>query len=275
MYKEENPLKKFAFLGVYKEVEARDEFTDKLKQLASIAEEEVWYYDSPNAKNEYQREYAVLYQYIHHTFGRAQDEGKILIDNDRALMNTGLLTLNGEEIYMLFTHNRNYGYRSDAQKWYFDSFCKESSRRIPEKLRSELPDYVNYFAENPQDMYFNTALKIEINMDHILNDHFERLPEAVKSLPLDVLRALFSSAETILKKRITRNNRLVVPQYYNKKIAYLAPLMIANEVIPLAIEKNDGTYRVNTVFTQDIAYCNARLLTKPESNWLINERKKR
>ncbi len=52
---------------------------------------------------------------------------------------------------------------------------------------------------------------------------------------------------------------------------YLAPLMIGKEVVPVAIERNDDTYRINTILTPGMAYCNARLVMKPESNWLKNK----
>ncbi len=40
--------------------------------------------------------------------------------------------------------------------------------------------------------------------------------------------------------------------------------------LAIAIEKNEnGTYRANTIFDLDTAYKKARLVTKPESNWLI------
>lgn len=260
-----SPLIKFAYLG------GPEPFAKKLLQLSRIAEKENWYYDSPNARSEAQKELSVLFQYVHHTFSRAQDENKVLEKDNCAMMNTGLFTPNGEEIYALFTPNRFFdGESSDKQKWFLDSFLKESSMRIPESVRSTLPDYVDYFGSNPQDMYFDPKLKIIINRDHIIDDNFDRLPPTIQAFPIEVTRMLFDSAERTMKKRISRNNWLVIPQYFNKKIAYLAPLIVANEIIPLAIEKNDNTYRVNTILTKGMAYCNARLLMRPESNWLIN-----
>jgi len=144
MPEEVSPLIKFAYLG------GGDGFVAKLSRLSQIAEPENWYYNSPNAKNDDQRQNGVLFQYIHHTFARAQDEGKILEENNCALMNTGLFTPNGEEIFAYFTPNRLYGIRPDSERWYLDSFLKESSHRIPENARSNMPEYVDYFADKPQ-----------------------------------------------------------------------------------------------------------------------------
>ena len=105
----------------------------------------------------------------------------------------------------------------------------------------------------------------------MLIENRERLPEGAQLFSDEILLQIIGSAEQQMKKRILRNNRLVVPQYYNKKIMYLAPLMIGKEVVPVAIERNDDTYRINTILTPGMAYCNARLVMKPESNWLKNK----
>ena len=62
---------------------------------------------------------------------------------------------------------------------------------------------------------------------------------------------------------------------YLGKIMFLLPVYIhINDektiTLAIAIEKNEnGTYRANTIFDLDTAYKKARLVTKPESNWLI------
>lgn len=253
-----SPLKEFAFLG-------GAAFLDKLIYLSKIAEKENWYYDSPSAQTEQQKKYGVLFQYIHHTFSRAADEGKVLETDKYAVFNTGLLTLNGEEIYALFHLNRY-----ETPKWFLDSFYPVSSRYIPSELVDRLPAYVDYFSNRPEDAYFDTMKSIRIYVDHVM-ERFDRFPPIIQAIPRDVLIMLINSAEITMKKKILRNNRLVVPQYYNKQIAYLAPLNLAGQLIPLAIEKEESTYRVNTVLTPGMAYCNARLIMKPESNWLTNE----
>ena len=55
---------------------------------------------------------------------------------------------------------------------------------------------------------------------------------------------------------------------------YLVPLKIpigedTYETMALAVEKINNQYRANTIFTKEIAYEKARLLMKPESNWLL------
>ena len=45
-------------------------------------------------------------------------------------------------------------------------------------------------------------------------------------------------------------------------------------LMSVAVEEINGRYRVNTIFTLEMAYKNARLLMKPEADWLIMATKK-
>ncbi|EFP3893907.1 DUF3825 domain-containing protein, partial [Listeria monocytogenes] len=138
-------------------------------------------------------------------------------------------------------------------------------------MRGSLPEHIDYFASNPQDMYFNTKLNVLYNMEHIVEENFTRLPEGIQQLDKSIIITILNSSTEQMKKRILRNNRLVVPQYYNKRIMYLAPLRFGKDTLPLAIEKHIDSYRINTILTPGMAYCNARLIMKPESNWLNNK----
>lgn len=252
------PLKSFAALG---------NFDNKLVFLAEqLAEKEDWYYDNPNSIDK-QKKYGVLFQYIHHTFSKSFDENKLLIVDDYCIMNTGLLTTNSEEIFMLFSKNN----RSNEQPWFFDSFYRSSDHKIPENMRGTLPSHIDYFEESPGEMYFDTKLTILYNMDHIVKDNYDRLPMSLQQLEHDLIVTILNASTEQMKHRILRNNRLVIPQYYNKKIMYLAPLKFGNDTLPLAIEKHQNSYRINTILTPGMAYCNARLIMKPESNWLNNK----
>lgn len=261
---EHPPLRSYAFIGT------RKEFIYKLKYLAAQAEEESWKYSNPN-NNENDKEYeniGVLYQYIMHTFSRVQEENKILETKTHSICNTGLMTKNGEELFMLFEKNKN-----QSPEWYFKSFFRESAHEIPTEMRDKLPSHVNYFENRYEEAYFNTDYKIIGSMDHIINDNINRLPSLLKNVPKDFIITLLNGGLEVMKKRIARNNRLVLPQYYNKRIMYLAPIIIGDDIIPLAMEKHGKTYRINTILTHDMAYCNARLLMKPETNWLRQSEK--
>ena len=75
----------------------------------------------------------------------------------------------------------------------------------------------------------------------------------------------------IMKKRVSANYKLAVPQYYECKIQLLLPLCLMSDDKPdvaIAVTKKDDSYQGHTCITLDMAYNNTRLIAKPESNWL-------
>lgn len=74
-----------------------------------------------------------------------------------------------------------------------------------------------------------------------------------------------------MKKKVSANYKLAIPQYYEGKIQLLLPLCLADDNIPdlaLVVTKTNNVYRGHTCLTLDMAYNNARLIARPESNWL-------
>lgn len=250
-------IKKFAILS---------SLNDKLRYLSSIAEEENWDYADKNDVH------PILFQYIFHTFNRLVKENKVKIYNDEvAIFNTGLLTKNGEDIYGLFKRTSD----DSRQKWYLDSFYKESDRTLI--AFRPLPEVANYYESTngePIDCFYDSNLEIQCNIDHILDERIDRMPEMFKQFDSQTQQYIFSGALSKLKKKLKRNPRLAVPQIYKDKMTYLLPMEICGTTVALAVEKIDSIYRANTLFTLEMAYTNARLLATPDSNWLINKKKK-
>ena len=76
-----------------------------------------------------------------------------------------------------------------------------------------------------------------------------------------------------VKKKVRTNYKIAVPQYYDGKIQLLLPLYFtsgsSNPDLALVAHKlNDNTYTARTCLTLKVAYNNARLIVKPQSNWL-------
>ena len=131
------------------------------------------------------------------------------------------------------------------------------------------------YTTNFEELYFNPDYNIIINTDHILDDNWERIESVVK-MNKTLMKTLLVGVIEEAKLRIKRNLRLVVPQFYKNEIMYLVPIKISNadgnfETMALAVEKTaTNQYRANTIFTKETAYEKARLVMKPESNWLAD-----
>ncbi|WP_369057625.1 DUF3825 domain-containing protein [Tannerella forsythia] len=72
-------------------------------------------------------------------------------------------------------------------------------------------------------------------------------------------------------RRIRRNYKTAVPQYYDGHLQLLLPLCLTSKAsadLALVIEKEHGVYRASTCLTLDMAINNARLIAKPDDEWL-------
>lgn len=243
---------RFAFLG------KNDLKERKFEELAQLAENENWTSNNSNRPND------ILYSYITHTFDRAAKEDLVYISKDEtyACFNTGLLTDNGEDIIAMF--NEFSG--SDEYAWHLQGFRKESDWDFLANF-DETPPVVTYFSD-PSKIYFNPSIELIKNLDHILMDNIDRFPNELQEKGVSYINALLTHALDLTIKRCQRNYRIAVPQYYRDKITYLLPVNLDGHLMSLAVEEVNKRYRVNTIFTLDMAYKNARLLMKPEADWL-------
>ncbi len=253
--KKKAPLLEFAYLGKI------DEF---LQQVSDMAMQESWnYVHSPN-----DRPYPILYNYLNHTFIRLQEEGKIIRVGDFLSFNTGLVTENQQEIFAVF---KDYGGRIA-----FVKFCNESDGSMG--YYSPLPSRASYFTD-PSDLIYDDRLEARINIDHIIGDpiNFARFPAEIRSLPTHQLTNTFNGAITHAKKRVRRNYKTAIPQFYRGQyvpkgqLQLLLPLCLiqpSKADLALAIFKENGFYSGRTCLTLDMAINNARLIAKPDDEWL-------
>ncbi len=86
----------------------------QLKDLAALAEPEEWSYKNAQDPNPL----PVLYNYIHYTFARLEEEKKVAVtqDDKRACFNTGLVTVHQEPIFATFVANNFFNGTTDMRK---------------------------------------------------------------------------------------------------------------------------------------------------------------
>lgn len=235
-------------------------FRDQVKRLKSLAMNENWDYKKHPTGNE-----PILLNYINHTFAKLYEEGKVCEQSGYSVFNTGLVTDLQEEIYAFFQTNKLERAR---QEWYFIAWRKQSDRDLMKF--SQLPDCANYF-DNSADLIYDTKLELRLNVDHIIEDNIKRFPADLQSMDKHLLSSLLEGAINDAKRRIRRNYKTAVPQYYNGKLQLLLPLCLRSKAsadLALVIEKENGIYRASTCLTLDMAINNARLIAKPDDEWL-------
>lgn len=241
---------------------------DTLQGLASTAEPENWGEDTEG------RPYPILDQYLRYTYQRLVMEDKVVVSSDGrfAAFNTGLLTPFAEEIFGLFSENRSE--REDAQRWFFLRWAKESDWDLLRNF-DELPEMAEYVSTSA-DLVYDWRRELKLAYTHIITENSGRFPEDLASQPRRAQQALQSAVDWALRKA-RRNYKVIVPQWYpalgEAGAQFLMPLDLTGDgsadlaLVVSAI--GSAAYRGNTVLTLEMAYSNARLVARPDSEWLI------
>ena len=222
-----------------------NKYTDK---LSSIALQETW-------SNTTYPNNGILTNYMAKTHEKLQSEKKIIIGQNYALFNTGLFTKYHEPIY---------AYQTGTEISFLTAY-ELSSIGIKER-----PERANYF-EKPELLLFDWHYPIDVQYKHILDDdrNKDRLPKEFLQSANKI--NILNGAIDTMKKKVSANYKLAIPQYYDGKIQLLLPLCLMSDDKPdvaIAVTKKETYYQGHTCLTLDMAYNNARLIAKPESSWL-------
>lgn len=254
-------LRKFAYFPKF-------EYT--IEKLAELAQDENWEYKLTYSS----QKKPILINYFNYTFKRCFEERKVIELNDKACFNTGLVTNNQEEIFAFFVPNSRSNFQ---EKWFFKYFCKASDYNLRDF--DPLPEGARYF-EDPTNLVYDVRLGIpRIDYDHIMDDprNRERFPEPYKSMTNYQLQVFLEGGIKLAMKRVNRNYKAAVPQFFWDKNAtagelqLLLPLCLIHPSkadVALAVNRTNNVYSGETILTLDMAYNNARLLARPDTEWL-------
>lgn len=246
------------------------DYNNKLANLASIAQPEMWAFGKDKDKDPYR----ILRNYFQFTYNRLSEENKIItsVDGTFRCMNTGLLTVYNQEIVAIFSKS----VRADGLPWYFNGFCKETDKFFTTKF-STLPPIADY-GESVSDLIFDKKLEINLRKEHIIDDNYERFVSIGLS-EKQLIDALLDSAKHTVVKKLNRNFKLALPFYYHNsetgenKIQLLVPLYFPGAPVRLALVLNKvssgvGSYYEGvTVLPVEWAYMNSRIIAKPDEEW--------
>ncbi len=119
---------------------------------------------------------------------------------------------------------------------------------------------------------FDTSCDIDVNYEHLFRDNQDRLPELLRDNHTLAISAIQGAIE-FLKEKVVRNYKIAIPHWYRGHIQLLLPLNLTSEHeadLALVAEKDQSAklYRIKTALTMDMAYMDARLITRPDRDWL-------
>lgn len=242
-------LFEFAYCGNY---------NASISNLALLAPEK-WSFGNQNDNS-------ILKRYIEHTFNRLYEESKVIEKADYAIFNTGLFDKYFQPICAYFVINKV----PERQQWYLDGFY--TKYQLITMGVENIPERANYF-DDPAELVFDTHLDIIPQYEHIFGDkeNIERLPFEIRNSTVKL--QLFNGAIDTAKRMLEANYKTAIPQFYKGKIQLLIPICLQAPNVPdLALTcmktEDKSKYLASTCLTLEMAYNNARLIAKPESNWL-------
>lgn len=233
------------------------DYDAKIEYLANMTDENWNFHGKTNN--------LILKNYLKYTAKKLEEENKIMTTDNYCIINTGLFTPYYEPIYIYAEKNLS----DSKQDWWFKSFF--TSYDLGNLGITELPERANYF-QDPSQLVFDVNCKINVQFKHIYDDEDNRNRIPKEIVNSKNIHSIFKGAIDTMVKKVTANYKIAVPQYFNGKIQLLLPLCLVDESIPdlaLVVTKVNNVYQGHTCLTMEMAYNNARLIAKPESNWLV------
>lgn len=236
-----------------------------LTSLATIAMPEDW-----DNRVERTGSRPVLQSYLRYTLRQLNNERKVEAPErpgDRAAFDTGLFTPHYERIFGIAVRRAN--------RWEIDSFVRERDRGLG-FLGAARPSRASYFTD-PTDLVYDHRRTLRESYEHIVDENVARFPTNLQQDTALRRMALKGAIDEAIK-RVQMDYRTAVPVVYfpgargRGIIQLLLPLVFDDsQIARLALvvgREGDDEYLARTVLTIDMAYNNARLLTRPGSDWL-------
>ncbi|KAE8763542.1 DUF3825 domain-containing protein [Georgenia thermotolerans] len=243
---------------------------EDLGRLAELAEEESWDFRQPDAEGTDgagRATYPVLRSYVQHTFARLEEQGKVAAatgaNGHVMVFNTGLVTENQEALYGYLLARAP----GEAWAWRLEAWVKESDGRLAGLLAAR-PAPATYW-EDPSVLFFDPRLPLILDWDHFVEDNLDRYPPDLRDKPVALM--LTKAAVATARERVARNYKAAVPQYHRGEIQLLLPLCLrgtAEAQLALVVRRVGAEYHGETVLPLPGALRNARLLARPDRDWL-------
>ncbi len=149
---------------------------------------------------------------------------------------------------------------------------EHAERLPPDFIINHCPEIVCIDGVSVEDVYD------EKFSDESRKEYYEKFSNLLQESPLlyNRMKKSFEDALAMAIKRVEWNYKTAVPMYYPTKNigALLLPLMLVTpdrvDVALVVTKEPSGAYQGQTILTLGMAYENSRLVSKPDSDWLID-----
>lgn len=237
------------------------DWSDKLKQEITF---ERW-----NTKKDSDPD--ILRSYVKHTYIRQKELGHLITAGKKMCWNTGLVSETGDDVVAVFKKQPE---THKGPSWKLEKFLPVTSNQARDWRDAQRAKYWDH----PADLIYDTENgELTCQSEHIFDNHV-RFPEYMTTWTAnDVTRAVQEASNDAIK-RVKQNYKTAIPLYYRSdsgkgpgKVQLLLPLRFPGDKRPslaLAVRRDGNAYFGATVLEIEWAYKYARLLTKPDTDWL-------
>jgi len=192
---------------------------------------------------------------------------------DRIMFNSRLLNKYGN--YIIISCKRR------GQEYFSYKVIKSADDAVKLGFNAEFNIApISFFSSLSQVVFSGTIDDFDANnvykLNHIIEERRDRLPESMREMSsIDISMRLTASINMALKIAMT-DYKFIVPIYgvSARRIQFLIPVYSSfdGEGPPecaIIIDKNaHGQWETKTVLDLEMAYSHARLITRPDQNWL-------
>jgi len=263
----------------------QDEYDEPFRLVArsTMDSYDAWAFLQPRFRKKYSNTAVPkLRNYLNYTFVRLleleqKEPGRYFVfnaDQQWCSFNTGLQNQHGSDLLAVFQKFIPREAPKDRvfPDWVFKGCFAPNDRQYRDHFGKQVPDIAWYSLES-RDYIFDTSYSLQKDVfDHLFDRAKERagMPNASDEIVRNYLRG---AIENLIPK-IKRNYKIAIPVYYveEKRMQLLLPFASVNnqEVSAFLVERDDAdrNYRIKTIFDLDHAYFSARLITRPDKEWL-------
>ncbi len=241
---------------------------------------DAWYFTQPKFENRYRSKPPKLRNYLQYTFLRLKDleqqtPGTFFVespDHNWACFNSGLQDRHSADLFCVF--ERYNGINPDASSdWVYRGTETARSPVFRLHFGLTLPKLASYSSDS-QDYVFNTEYRLDTDIfEHMFDRAKERSGFPPDATDESVRNYLRGAIENLIPK-IRRNYKTAIPVFYvgEERMQLLLPFHSSNgtDISCFLVERDDanGCYSIKTILDMDQAYFNARLITRPDREWL-------
>lgn len=249
-------------------------FAAQAAELAALAQDERW----GDPAGDLADDLSVLLYYLSNTARRLDEQDKVQYRTDDrsvevAALNIGLFTENYEPIFGFLERND----ADRRQPWRFRAWVTGSDFRM-RSFGDAMPEPATYF-ENPADLLYDRRLRLNPRLDHIVDDNVDRYPDVLRD-NRQLRRNVLHGAVDEALKRVQQSYKTAVPHWYwpaadsTGHMQLLLPLCLiepGHADLALVVDRTEHGYAAYTVLPLDGAYKRARLVARPDADWLERE----